>query len=179
MTAVLGRLFDEPTLFLVALALGVLALLIAMVGVVRSRGQGSQAGPAPEPPKPLPTVEREPLPVRPRRPRPRLTASGESLDDLYVEGRRMQQAAQPFAGVLGGIYSRTPPSEAEIDRWQGRIRASLPPAHRRRFRFAPLEARVNEPLVKVPGLLVESKQAKRLRESMGELKRIMDELDTP
>jgi hypothetical protein len=103
-----------------------------------------------------------------------------TLEKLYVEGRRMQKAAAPFAGLMGGLLSPgPPPTEAQIDRWQGKVRAALPPAHRRRFTFAPLEAKVNEPFT-LGGITLsafaESEQAKRLRTSLEELQRIMDEM---
>jgi hypothetical protein len=103
-----------------------------------------------------------------------------TLEKLYVEGRRMQKAAAPLAGLTGGLLSHgPPPTEAQIDRWQGKVRAALPPAHRRHFTFAPLEAKVNEPFA-LGGITLsafaESEPAKRLRTSLEELQRIMDEM---
>jgi hypothetical protein len=108
--------------------------------------------------------------------------SQSTLEKLWVEGRKMQKAAGPFAAIGAGmLLYGGPPTEAQIDRWQGKVRAALPPAHRRRFRFAPLEAEAREsPFAKVvfPGSM-ESAGARRLKQSLEELQRIMDELDEP
>jgi len=106
----------------------------------------------------------------------------DALKKLFVEGRRMQKAATPFSAMTGLASLQSPPTEAQIDRWQGRVRAALPPAHKRRFRFAPLEREANEsPLYAMAsiGAAFESKASKRLKASVDELQRIMDDLDCP
>lgn len=103
-----------------------------------------------------------------------------ALERLYTEGRRMERAAKPLAFMTGTalLNGGGPPSEAQIDRWQGRVRAALPAEHRRRFMFAPLDREAAEPIfrVAITAGMFESKQAKRLRQSLEELQRIMDEL---
>lgn len=117
---------------------------------------------------------------KPNGPSPTTRSGSQStLEKLWVEGRKMQKAAGPFAALgAGALLYGAPPTEAQIDRWQGRVRAALPPAHRRRFRFAPLEAEASEsPLMKVGFPSMESVGARRLKKSLEELQRIMDELD--
>ena len=102
-----------------------------------------------------------------------------TLEELYVEGRRMEQAASPFSFAV--FPQRPKPTEAEVDRWQGKVRAALPLNYRRRFRFAPLEAEARRPF---PNIVMniglpKSKVAERLHESLGELKRIMEDMDYP
>ncbi len=103
-----------------------------------------------------------------------------TLDKLWVEGKRMLNASGPFAALGAGVLYGPRPTEADIDRWQGKVRAALPRTQRRRFRFAPLEAEVNRsPLADIAIPSVETKGARRVRESLDELERIMDELDEP
>lgn len=140
---------------------------------------------------PTPTISSEPAPRETRTRRgvqstaPISIDSGnrcDALKKLFVEGRRMQKAATPFSAMTGLASLQSPPTEAQIDRWQGRVRAALPPAHKRRFRFAPLEREANEsPLYAMAsiGAAFESKASKRLKASVDELQRIMDDLDCP
>jgi hypothetical protein len=117
-----------------------------------------------------------PAKARPRR----ATNSQKSLDDLYVEGRQMFEASAPFAAeTLIGAMKGPAPTDPAIDRWEGKVRAALPKAHRRRFRFGPLDAKARKsPMAAyATPFSLESDQRKRLRESLDELQRIMDELD--
>lgn len=134
-----------------------------------------QAVPVESPPEREVEVEAEKAPQR----RPVLRSGMGVLEKLYVEGRRMEQAASPFSFAV--FPQRPKPTEAEIDRWQGKVRAALPPNYRRRFRFAPLEAEARKqfPNLAIGVGIPRSKEAERLRESLGELKRIMEDMDDP
>lgn len=107
----------------------------------------------------------------------RATPSVSSLEQLYVEGLRMQKAASPSARVsgAGALLYGSPPTEADVDRWQGEVRASLPGAYRRRFQFAPLHSRAMRNPLTITNPL-ETEIDRRLKESLGELQRIMAEL---
>jgi hypothetical protein len=131
--------------------------------------------PAPVEPEPEP----EPDVGEDQERRPVLRPGMGVLEGLYVEGRKMEQAALPFS--IAVFPHRPKPTEVEIDRWQGKVRAALPLNYRRRFRFAPLEAEARRPFPNLAmgvGFPV-SKEAERLRESLGELKRIMEDMDYP
>lgn len=117
----------------------------------------------------------EPEPPRLQQPAPSRTHG--QLDKLYVEGTRMLKAADPITSVAGSILYGPAPSEAQIDRWQARVREALPRPYKRRFRFAPLEARAATfPLIQTIKPF-ESEKTRRLRESLAELKRIMIDMD--
>jgi hypothetical protein len=107
---------------------------------------------------------------------PRESVNAE-LDKLYVEGKRMLKVANPLTSISASVLYGQAPTEAAIDRWQGRVRQILPPAHKRRFRFAPLEAQAREPVTMIGKNLFEIHKEKRLRESLAELERIMEDLD--
>lgn len=134
-----------------------------------------QSVPVESPPEPEPEVETGKAEQR----RPVLRPGMGALEKLYVEGRKMEQAASPFSFAVFSL--RPKPTEAEIDRWQGKVRAALPPNYRRRFRFAPLEAEARKgfPNLAIGVGIPKSKEAERLRESLEELKRVMEDMDYP
>lgn len=110
----------------------------------------------------------------PRTPPPR---APRRLDQLYVDGSRMLKAADPITSIAGSFLYGPAPTEAQIDRWQARVREALPKAYKRRFRFAPLEARAATPPVIQTIRPFENEKTRRLRESLDELKRIMADMD--
>lgn len=117
----------------------------------------------------------EPEPPRLQQPAPSRTHG--QLDRLYVEGSRMLKAADPITSVAGSILYGPAPSEAQIDRWQAKVRKALPRPYKRRFRFAPLEARAaRSPLIQMIKPF-ENEKTQRLQESLDELKRIMADMD--
>lgn len=128
--------------------------------------------------------EPPPTPTRPRtkgggrRRATSLDGDRAALDKLYVEGRRMQKAAEPFAQVTAaGFFYGPPPSEGEVERWEGRVRAALPHEYRRRFKFGPLDARAGDAILRALNPLPESRASRRIKGSMEELQRIIEELD--
>lgn len=101
-----------------------------------------------------------------------------ALGRLYVEGRRMQKAADPLTAITGGgLLYGSPPDEARVERWEGRVREALPRSYRRRFTFGPLDAEADRPLFRALNPMPESPISRRLNASLGELQRIMEELD--
>lgn len=122
-----------------------------------------------------------PSPPPKRQESPKTKSPGSSrakLDGLYIEGRRMLKATEPFTQITGAafIYG-PPPSEGDIDRWEGRVRAALPRNYRRRFKFGPLDARAGDALLRALNPLPESRASRRIKASLEELQRIMEELD--
>lgn len=151
---------------------------------VADAGEGDAGGPGPGAKDSADDKSDErPDEVEDQRPRPTRrggTASAMTLEKLWIEGQRMLRASGPFGAIGAGVLYGPPPSEADIGDWQRRVRAALPAHHRRRFRFAPLEAEVNRlPVLAVSFPNLESEGARRLRESLQELERIMDALDVP
>ena len=96
------------------------------------------------------------------------------LQGLYDEGRQMLLATT--APAMTWRYGSAP-TEAEIERWQGKVRRVLPLEYRPRFKF---ERKASQGLLATTARharpLSDSEEAWRLRESLGELQRIMDEL---
>lgn len=101
-----------------------------------------------------------------------------ALGRLYVEGRRMQKAADPLAQMTAaGILYGTPPDEAKVERWEGRVREALPRSYRRRFTFGPLDAEAGGLSLPAFTPFPESHLSRRLKASLEELQRIIEELD--
>jgi hypothetical protein len=111
---------------------------------------------------------------------PRRPADGDraALGRLYVEGRRMQRAADPLAQLTTtGILFGAPPDDEKVDRWEGRVRVALPRSQRRRFTFGPLDAEAGRVLLPALTPFPESEVSRRLKASLEELQRIIEELD--
>jgi hypothetical protein len=103
-----------------------------------------------------------------------------ALEKLYSEGHRMLKASSLLTAVVSSSLFYGPrPTEADIDRWQGKVRAALPKQHRRRFQFAPLQRQAQRPLGNLGLASLETQQERRLKESLSELERIMVDLGQP
>jgi hypothetical protein len=126
-----------------------------------------------EPPvKPVPKSSR----ARPYRRSP--DGDRAALGRLYVEGRRMQKAADPLAGITAvGLLYGSPPDEPAVERWEGRVRAALPRSYRSRFTFGTLDAQADRFLLRAITPWPESAASRRLKTSLEELQRIIEELD--
>lgn len=124
-----------------------------------------------------PTVP--PPKVSPQKPRRRSPGGDRAaLGRLYVEGRRMQRAADPLAAITAaGLFYGPPPDEAKVERWEGRVREALPRSYRRRFTFGPLDAEADRLLFRALTPMPESPISRWLNASLEELQRIMEELD--
>lgn len=105
--------------------LGLALVVVAVTPLLtRKRATPSEMSSTPSPGQPASPTQRN-QPASPNvSPVKQVASADAALDKLYTEGHRMFKASGWIAGA--NILYGSPPTEGEIDRWQGRVRRALP-----------------------------------------------------